>query len=143
MPWVSQNMHVTFGPEANNMPREELVAELEKLRADIRKRVEEHNAAARALDGLPYVAVPIDQLADIYERFLRLIPLGQIDIRKWDSVSDDVRELKRAVFRQADFGALHAGQWLPKEVHKQVYDKVKAELKAAAESTLPATDRSK
>lgn len=110
------------------------LAEQEKIAAELvanaEKRREEHDRAVKALDGLPYVAVPTDQLVDIYERMLRLIQLGQFTIeeaKEYDSLPEPVRALRRAVFAQADFGAVHTGQWLPKDIRKAVYAKVKGE----------------
>ena len=91
-----------------------------ELEAEIRNRGADQQAAATALDGLPYAAVPLDQLADIYKRFLRLTRLGQGTIEEWDERGEAETRVRRAVFRQADFGALFAGQWLPKDLREDV-----------------------
>jgi hypothetical protein len=85
----------------------------------------EREAATKALEGLPYAAIPIDQLASIYERFLRLTRLGQATIEEWDAMPEAEVKVRRAVFAQSDFGAVFAGQWLPKELRLQIREKSK------------------
>ena len=119
-------IHVTWAPEAADLSpeaREAIVADLKKCAAEYH---DQRCRAEKALEGLPFVAVPIDQLADIYERFLRLTRLGQHTIEEWSSLSDEIRDLKHAIFRQSDFGALYAGQWLPRDVRDAVRDKLRS-----------------
>lgn len=120
-----QPIHVTWGPEAANMTEAERQAYVDDLVAGVRKNREQHDRAVKALEGLPYVAVPIEQLADIYERFLRLTKLGQAPVDEWASMAPEVAALKHAIFGQSDFGAVYAGQWLPKDVREQVREKAK------------------
>jgi hypothetical protein len=86
---------------------------------------EQHEAAVRALEGLPYTAIPTDQLASIYKRFLRLTALGQASIPEWLAMPEAEAEVRRAVFAQADFGAVFSGQWLPRELRQEIRDLVK------------------
>ena len=86
---------------------------------------EQHEAAVKALEGLPYTAVPTDQLASIYKRFLRLTALGQASVPEWLAMSEAEAEVRHAVFSQADFGAVFAGQWLPRELRQEIRDLVK------------------
>ena len=76
--------------------------------------------AEAALAGMPFVAVPIEQLASIYERFLRLNRIGSRTIEDWLSMPENEKLIRLAVFAQSDFGAVFAGQWLPKEIREQV-----------------------
>jgi hypothetical protein len=124
MPWVDENTHVTLGPEAHAMSADGLRSSIDDIKVRARQWYEQSEAAQKALEGLPFVAVPIDQLADIYERLKRLTALGQSTIDEWLSASEEVRLLKRAVFEQSDFGALYAGQWLPKEVRERIIEKM-------------------
>ena len=116
---------VTWGPEAAKMTEAERQAYVDGLVAMSRKNRDEHDRAALALDGLPYVAVPIDQLADIYERFLRLTKMGQAAIEEWGAMPKELADLRHAIFGEADFGAVYAGQWLPKDVREQTREKAK------------------
>lgn len=93
-----------------------------------RKMGEQHESAKRALEGLPYVAVPIDQLASIYKRFLRLTRLGQASIEEWMAMPESEAAIRHAVFDQSDFGAVFAGQWLPRELREEVRNLVKGKL---------------
>jgi len=111
-------IHVTWGPEGAALSDAERKIITDGLLATARQNREEHDRAVKALEGLPYVAVPIDQLADIYERFKRLTKLGQATIEEWTALPKEAVELKHAIFCEADFGALHAGQWLPKDVRE-------------------------
>ena len=53
---------------------------------------------------------------------------------------DGEAKIRQAVFRQSDFGALFAGQWLSADVRQQVRDMIKAERAAVAPSS-PPSDR--
>jgi hypothetical protein len=125
MPWIDESFHVTFGPGAANLTPEELQAEVEKLKAKAQEDYEQQSKAVAALEGLPYAAIPLNQLADIYKRFLRLTRLGQGTIDEWNDRSEAESAVRRAVFQQADFGAVYAGQWLPKALREEVRNLVK------------------
>jgi hypothetical protein len=125
MPWIDENTHVTLGPTAGEMTPEQLEAHIAEFKAMARKMGEEREAASRALEGLPYAAVPLDQLADIYKRFLRLLRLGSLPLDEWDGMPENETKVRRAVFNQADFGAVFAGQWLPRELRQSIRDLVK------------------
>ena len=125
MPWIDENTHVTLGPAAVDMSPEALEAHIANFKAKAKKMCEERDAASRALQGLPYAAVPLDQLADIYKRFLRLLRLGSLPLDEWDGMPENEVEVRRAVFRQADFGAVFAGQWLPRELREDIRNLVK------------------
>lgn len=120
-------IHVTWGPEGEKLSPEEKDQHAAQLLADAKARREQHEQADKALEGLPFVAVPIEQLTSIYERMLRLVMLGQSTLSEVDTLPEPVRKLRHAVFDQADFGAVYAGQWLPREVRQATRDKVKAE----------------
>jgi len=118
-------MHITWGPEGEKLSPAEKDKYAATLLADAKASREQHDRADKALEGLPFVAVPIEQLTDIYERMLRLIKLGQTDLKQFTTEPDAVRKLRSEVFSLADFGAVFAGQWLPPHVQKAVRDKVK------------------
>ena len=118
MPWIDENLHVTFGPGAADMTSEQLESQITEIREKGRIMSEQREAAAKALEGLPYAAVPLDQLASIYERFLRLTRLGSLPIEQWNGMPEAEVEVRRAIFRQSDFGAVFAGQWLPKDLRE-------------------------
>lgn len=118
MPWIDESLHVTFGPKAAEMSPEQLEAQIADLREKGRVMMEHRQAAEAALQGLPYAAVPLDQLASIYERFLRLTRLGSLPLEQWDGMPEAEAAVRRAVFSQSDFGALFAGQWLPKDLRE-------------------------
>lgn len=118
MPWIDENLHVTFSPGAAEMPAEQLEARVAEIREQGRVMGEQRQAAQEALQGLPYAAVPLDQLANIYERFLRLTRLGSLPMEQWKGMPEAEVEVRRAIFRQSDFGALFAGQWLPKDLRE-------------------------
>ncbi len=120
-------MHVTWTPEASELTEGEREKIVERIKARADKCHEQHAAAKKALAGLPYVAVPIDQLADIYERFLRLTRMGQSTIEGWLTLPKDVADLKRKIFDQSDFGAIYAGQWLPRDICASVREKLAKE----------------
>ena len=132
---TEQRIHITWGPEGATLSEDEKRAIAADLLRDSNQRRDEHDRAVKALEGLPYIAVPIEQLTDIYARFKRLTRLGQWPLDGYDKMSPEVRELKRAIFNEADFGALYAGQWLPKEVRRATHEKVAAEIKAETLST--------
>lgn len=123
-------IHISWGPEGEKLSAAEKETHAAELVAEAEMRQDEYDAAKKSLEGMPYVPVPIDQLADIYERMLRLVNLGQSRLDELDTLPEPVRELRRAVFNQADFGAVYAGQWLPPELRTRTRDKVKAELSA-------------
>jgi hypothetical protein len=118
------DVHITWSPDANPTA-EEMEAAKAAVRAMATKMKQEREAATKALEGLPYVAVPIDQLADIYKRMLRLTRLGQGTIEEWCQRSEAERDLRHAIFEQADFGAVFAGQWLPREKRDEIRHLVK------------------
>lgn len=120
-----QRIHITWGPEAANMTEAERQARVDELVAESRTNRDEHDRAVKALEGLPYVAIPIEQLADIYERFCRLTKMGQATIEAWDAMPKEVADLRHEIFRQSDFGAVYSGQWLPKDVRAAVREKLR------------------
>lgn len=123
MPWIDDSLHVTFGPGAASMSQEQIEASIAEIRERGRVMTEQREAAEQALEGLPYVAVPIDQLAN--KRFLRLTALGSLPMDQWDGMPEVEAEVRRAVFVQSDFGAVFAGQWLPRELRQEIRDLVK------------------
>jgi hypothetical protein len=125
MPWIDDSMHVTFGPGASNMSPEQIEASIAEIREKGRVMMEQRQQAERALEGLPYAAVPLDQLASIFKRFLRLTALGSLPLSQWDGMPETEVQVRRAIFAQSDFGAVYAGQWLPKELRQQIRDLVK------------------
>lgn len=72
-----------------------------------------------------FVVVPIDQLASMYERFLRLTKMGQATIEAWQAMPKETADLRHAIFRQSDFGAVYAGQWLPRTTRNEVREKAR------------------
>lgn len=133
MSWHADGkLHITWGPEGERLSSVEKDKYASELMEDAKKRREQHDMADRALEGLPFVAVPIEQLTSLYERMLRLVILGQSRIDEIHTLPEPVRSLRHAVFEQADFGAVYAGQWLPPHVRKATRDKVKAEETASA-----------
>lgn len=125
-------IHVTWGPEGEKLSPEEQEKMAAELMAEGEARREEHDAAIKALEGMPFIAVPVDQLADIYERMLRLVKMGQSSLDDWSTKPKELMDLRSAVFRQADFGAVYAGQWLPRDIQDAIRKKVQDEIKAAA-----------
>lgn len=95
---------------------------------------QQREAARTALEGTQFVAVPIEQLASMYERFMRLAHMGTAEVQAWQAMNPEVKDLRHAIFKQADFGALFAGQWLPREVRKATYDRVKEDLRNSTPS---------
>lgn len=124
-------IHVTWGPDAHKLSEGERQAIVDGLIADGNKRHELQLRAEDALKDLPYCAVPTAQLADMYERFLRLIRLGQSSFAEWEAAPKELRSLRSKVFAQADFGAVFAGQWLPRDVQNEVRKKLEDEATAA------------
>lgn len=118
MPWIDESLHVSFGPKAAEMTAEQLEASIADIREKARVMSEQRQAAETALQGLPYAAVPLDQLASMYERFLRLTQLGSLPMEQWEGMPEAEIEVRRAIFRQSDFGAVFAGQWLPKDLRE-------------------------
>ena len=107
-----------------------LTAEQAKERALV--EVRKHDQAKRLLadaklDDL-FAVIPLDQLASMYERFMLLTRLGQSSVEEWASMPKEVSDLKHAIFRQSDFGAVFAGQWLPKALRDATREKVRAQL---------------
>lgn len=115
-------LHITWGPEGEKLSPEDQEKEAAKLLSEADARREQHDKANKALEGLPFVAMPVEQLADLYGRMLRLIRLGQTSIIDLESTPPQVMALRRKIFSEADFGAVYAGQWLPRDVQKQVRD---------------------
>lgn len=95
---------------------EEVAQTIEEAKKELALHREQATAAQKALEGLPYVAVPLDQLASIYERFLRLTRLGSLPLDQWEGMPEAEVQVRRAIFRQSDFGAVFSGQWLPREL---------------------------
>lgn len=124
MPWVDESLHVTFSPAAADMSPEKLEAAIEEIRQRGRLMSEQRDAAHKALEGLPYAAVPLDQLASIYKRFLRLTRLGSLPMEQWDGMPESEVAVRRAIFQQSDFGAVFAGQWLPRPLRQEIRDLV-------------------
>jgi hypothetical protein len=114
-------MHVTWGPEAASLSDEERTRIVADLKSAADAHHEQHLQAEKALEGLPFVAVPIDQLADIYGRLKRLTHMGQASIEEWNAMPKAEQTLRHAIFAEADFGALYAGQWLPHEIRDRVF----------------------
>ena len=104
---------VTWTEEGALLPPEEK----KKILDDIEKRV--------AADHANTVSIPVSQLLDIYDRFSQLTKLGQSDYRTYMEQSEEVRALKGKVFELAEFGAVFAGQWLPREVMNEYRSKQK------------------
>lgn len=123
-------IHISWGPEGRNLSPAERDQYAAQLLADSKARREQHDKADKALEGLPFVAVPIEQLTSLYERMLRLVMLGQSKLDEIHTLPEPVRALRRAVFEQADMGAVFAGQWLPPYVRKATREAVKAETPA-------------
>lgn len=122
-------IHISWGPDAEKLSAEEREKYAAELMADAKARREQHDKADKALEGLPFVAVPIEQLTGIYERMLRLVNLGQSKVEEFHTLPEPLLALRRAVFNEADFGAVFAGQWLPPQVRKATSDKVRTEIK--------------
>jgi hypothetical protein len=122
MPWINENVHVTFGPDASKLTPKELRAAVTEWEKAADKFRGQHDQARAALKDLPFVAVPIEQLADIYSRFRRLTRMGVATVEEWSAMSKEVADLRHAIFREADFGAVQAGQWLPHDVHSAAFD---------------------
>ena len=121
-------MHVTWGPDADKLSAEERDEIVRTLRAKADEDHELHQQrAVAALEGLPFVAVPIDQMADLYKRLKILTRLGQATIEAWTAMPKAEKELRHAIFAEADFGALIAGQWLPRDVRDKVYSETRKE----------------
>lgn len=141
MSWhADHKIHITWGPEGEKLSPEEKDKYAAQLLVEGQARRDEHDAAIKALEGMPYIAVPIEQLESLYERMLRLVILGQSTFAEIHTLPEAVRALRRAVFEQADFGAVYAGQWLPPHVRKAVREKVLAEEREkSANSTAPIT----
>lgn len=126
MSWhADRKIHISWGPDGEKLSPEDKEREAATLLADAQARREQHDKADKALEGLPFVAVPVEQLTDIYERMLRLVMLGQTSISDLTALPEEVRQLRHKVFEQADFGAVFAGQWLPPHVRKATRDLVK------------------
>ena len=81
------------------------------------------------------VVIPVEQLKSMYERFLRLNRLGQASVEEWANMPVDVRHLRHAIFQQSDFGAVYAGQFLPKEIRDAVRECIRAEAKQPEKTT--------
>ena len=90
----------------------------------------ERRAQAQSSVGDGLVVIPLEQLASMYERFLRLNRLGQATVDEWVDMPEAVKAVKHAVFEQSDFGALYAGQFLPKAVRDEVREKVRTLTKS-------------
>lgn len=73
------------------------------------------------------VAVPLQQLEDAYLRFCRLIAMGQTEVKQLDNTPSEVLDLKLKLFAQAEFGAMHIGNWLPNDRRFQLNQQAKAE----------------
>lgn len=71
-----------------------------------------------------FAVVPVEQLVEMYERFHRLTKLGVATIEEWQKMAAPEAELRHAIFRQSDFGAVFAGQWLPRDVHERTREKL-------------------
>lgn len=126
MSWHADGqIHISWGPEGEKLSSEDREKYAAELLADSKARHEQHEQADKALEGLPFVAVPIEQLESLYERMLRLVQLGQSSIKEIHDLPEPVRKLRLAIFEQADFGAVYAGQWLPPHVRKAVREKVR------------------
>lgn len=123
MPWIDESLHVTFGPKAAEMTAEQIEASIAEIREKARIMSGQRQTAEEALQGLPYAAVPLDQLASIYERFLRLTRLGSLTMEEWDGMPEAEVKVRRAIFAQSDFGAVFAGQWLPKDLRDAIRQK--------------------
>jgi hypothetical protein len=82
------------------------------------------------------VAVPADQLSDMYARFLRLNKMGQATIAEWTNMPKEVAFLRHQIFAQSDFGACFAGQWLPLDARDATRQMVMDEQKASHASAL-------
>ena len=144
MPWVtndltglteerykdfSDKMHVTFGPEADGKLVSEIMPYIQELKEQTDKMHDEMIRVQSACEGTGLVAVPVEQLAEIYEALKRVSALGKFEIL--DVISDiqnpELSQLKRQLFRLTEFPALFAGQWLPREIQDEIRKKLKAE----------------
>lgn len=122
---AEMKMRISWGPGVKDMSPEQIRAIEAEHWAQAQKMSREREAATKALEGLPYAAVPLDQLADLYKRFLHLLRLGSLPLDEWDRMPEKEAHVRRAVFRQADFGAVFAGQWLPRELREDIRNLVK------------------
>lgn len=98
-----------------------LLPEWEQMSKNARRDYSAQAEAALEASGLwPYrdmefVPIEIGQLRSIHGRFQRLVKMGQATWEQWEAMSPEMRELRHAIFGEADFGAIFAGQWLPDE----------------------------
>lgn len=90
---------------------------------------------AQTTVSVDLVVIPVEQLKSMYERFLRLNRLGQASVDEWAHMPAEIRHLRHAIFRQSDFGAVYAGQFLPKAIRDAVRERVRAEAKQPEKTT--------
>lgn len=95
------------------------------------------DAALVAIEAAGNRIVPTDQLADIYKRFRRLIHIGQAEVDEWLKMPPGEAAIRHAVFAEADFGALYAGQWLPRDVYEAARKEAQAALAARPRDVAP------
>lgn len=119
------DIHVTWGPDAEKLSPDERQEIIETLRANAETDRRQREAAKKALEGLPFVAIPIDQLADIYKSLKRLTKLGQATMDEWMAMPKAEQDLRHAIFAEADFAAVYAGQWLPHDVRDEARAKAR------------------
>lgn len=85
----------------------------------------EVSAAALKASGLwpfgkeEYVVIPLSQLQNIYGRFKRLTKMGQAKMKEWEEMPEEVAKLRRQIFGEADFGAVIASRWIPRDIRRE------------------------
>lgn len=94
--------------------------------ADPEKVAEEVLRTLKHRDSIPLLNIPQDQLEDLYERFCRLLDLCRYSIDEWIAMPPAERDMRRAIFEQADFGAVIAGQYLPSSARRKVFEQIRA-----------------
>ncbi len=98
------------------------------ISAKTRAMIDEvHRAQKMLLDAgiTAAVAVPVEQLVEMYERFCRLTQLGQTNIDDLGKTPKEIMELRSKIFSESDFGAMFAGQWLPKEARNAARERLR------------------
>lgn len=76
--------------------------------------------ALKEVATAPQVLVPVDQIEEMYERFKRLTRMGQATIEEWRAMPEAEAKLRRAIFAEAEWGCLLAGNWVSKEGRAKV-----------------------
>ena len=97
---------------------------IERVKAEI-EEIHRAQEMLREAKITTVAAVPIEQLVEMYERFCRLTRLGQTSVEDFGKVPEEVMSLRHKIFTESDFGALFAGQWLPKEVRAAARERLR------------------